>query len=139
MPIVAGETISQWGRAAQRLLRQPRQAQVVFHRVAERFDAVRLERHPHLQGAEVAREFDPIVAQVDADRAALLVLQVRRQDAEGIAQMLELAYNRAARHHRLVQPLVRVYRQRVEPFDALQPLSALVGEDRRRAIRAVRV
>ncbi len=82
-------------------------------RGAERVDAERCEREPELEGARGARELKTEVGEVDDAVVDLCVAEIVGVDLERAAQRAAVADEQAAALVRLVEPLVRVERDRV--------------------------
>jgi len=66
-------------------------------------------------------------------------VQVIRDDLERAAQSVSLAHEEAAALERLIEPLVRVERDRVRELEASNLLTSAVREDGEATVRAVHV
>jgi hypothetical protein len=138
MPSWAGVTSSQPGSAA--TTRSACWARTTPCSIAlEGVDPVDLERQPQLQRAELARERDPAVGEVDLVVAGRGVAQIRRARREGGGQQRSVAHEHAAQLGRLEEPLVRVERERVGALEAGQLPSPPLAQRRGRPVGAVDV
>ena len=99
----------------------------------------KLERQPDLERARAARELEPAVGEVDLVVLHHGVLEVVGRDLERAAQQAPVADQQAAAPERLVEPLVRVERDRVGQLDAAQRLAAALGDRREPAVGGVDV
>ena len=139
MPSEAGESSSSDGVARMRSSASAARSKQRVDRGPERVEPEGLDRQPDLERAPAARELEPEVGEVDLAVLDLGVLEVVGHDLERAAQQPSVAHEEAAALHRLVEPLVRVERDRVRRLDAGQRRAAALGEHREPAVRGVDV
>ena len=127
------------GRCSDLALRMSGQVEAAIDRVAEGGDAEVAQRDPELQGAAASRQLQPEIREVHLLVGRLDVAEVVGIDLEATAQRRTAAHEQRAELDRLVQPLVRVERDRIRQLDAGKRVPAALGEARERTVRAVDV
>src|SRR6202011_5236529 len=118
-----------------------RQAARARDRRAEALDAVVPQREPDLEGAELARQLEPVVGEprCTGGRAAFRAREIRRVRRERVAVRALVAKEHAPDAGRCVQPLVRVEGERVGAFDAAHEVRVCRARRGERAEGAVDV
>ena len=128
-------------RAALDALMRPQcEIEAAVDRDAERRQTEILDRQPDLDRVRCPRELHPVVGEVHLSRhRALRVSQVVRMDLERVEELPSLADEETAAFEGLVEPLVRIERDRVGELDARESGAAALGDRGEPAIRAVDV
>lgn len=107
-------------------LGEPRQVKRAVDRLGERFGAEVADREPDLQRSRAASELQTAVTEIDFVTA--VVAEVVRRDRKRPLQETRFADEHAAALDRLVEPFVRVERDRVGQLDAGQQPAPATGE-----------
>src|SRR4051794_21084808 len=123
----------------QQLFRPLGGADAVLDAAADRRESVDLQRHPHLERAEAARELYATVEEVDLTAATEDIGQVLRMKRERCGERARVAYEENAALVRLEEPLVRIDRDRVRALDACEQRPSRIADHRRPAVGGVDV
>ena len=115
-----GDSSSSSGVSRMRRSREQGEVERAVDRGAEGVEPERLDRQPDLQRPPAARELQAEVGEVDLALGDLGVLEVVGDDLERPPQLRALADEQRAALDRLVEPLVRVERDRVGELDPAQ-------------------
>ena len=110
---------------------------VTVDRSPERVDAERAQGQPELECTRGSRELEALVGEVDDAFVDLRVAQVVRGDLERTPERVRVAHEHAAALVRLVQPLVRVERDRIGEREIAERRSAAVGQHGEAAVRRI--